>query len=268
VCTSTAGEMGQRDSASTPLPAEGVKKRAPRRHGRERRRYSTARILLEQTNAGKSKTHPDRLTLKEAAAKAGLCGCNVIQKQLNPPTREAFLAEAQRDEPDVAKLLDIHLKTVDQFEQLYTAVHGFVRDAARIPRAGDVYDIKGGLTSDAALERLRLGKENVARKQEMAQTNREAKRKKFDIEYETALEVFAAKKAELASEDDLNELTKSVLSQIYLAIFGHRALQNHSKAQLVLGIAGKLFEENIKNNLADEGMDQLPDVPVAEQANT
>ena len=79
-CTSTPGEMGQRHSASTPLPAGGVKKRAPRRDGRERRRYSTARILLEQTNAGKSKTHPDRLTLKEAAAKAGLCGRNIIQK--------------------------------------------------------------------------------------------------------------------------------------------------------------------------------------------
>ena len=188
--------------------------------------------------------------------------------QLNPPTREAFLAEAQRDEPDIPKLLDIYLKTVDQFEQLYDAVHGFVRDGAGIPRAGDVYDIKGGLTSDAAMERVRLGKENVARKQEVAQTNRETKRKKFDIEYETALEVFEEKKAELASEDDLNELTKSVLSQIHLAIFGRRAPQNHSKDELVLEIAGKLFEEDIKNNFADEGMDQLPGVPVAEKANT
>ena len=33
-------------------------------------------------------------------------------------------------------------------------------------------------------------------------------------------------------------------------------------------IAGKLFEEDIKNNLADEGMDQLLGVPVAEKANT
>lgn len=114
--------------------------------------------------------------------------------QLNPPTREAFLAEAQRDEPDIPKLLDIHLKIVDQFEQLYNAVHGFVRDGAGIPRAGDVYDIKGGLTSDAAMERVRLGKENVARKQEVAQTNRETKRKKFDTDYETALEVFEENK--------------------------------------------------------------------------
>ena len=33
-------------------------------------------------------------------------------------------------------------------------------------------------------------------------------------------------------------------------------------------IAGKLFEEDINNNLADEGMDQLLGVPVAEKANT
>jgi len=183
-------------------------------------------------------------------------------------TREAFLAEAQRDEPDIPKLLDIYLKTVDQFEQLYNAAHEFVRDTAAIDRAGDVYDIKGGLTSDVAIERVRLGKENIARKQEVAQTNRETKKKKFDTKYETALEVFEEKKAELASEDDLNELTKSVLLQIHLAIFGRRAPQNHSKDELVLVIAGKLFEEDIKNNLADEGMDQLPGVPVAEKANT
>ena len=169
-----------------------------------------------------------------------------------------FHEEAANANPDMTKLKAMYDRTVANFNELRAAVVKFVEGSAGIARASDLFDVPGGLTSDAAIGRIQLGTTRADLSVRSRENVRNLNKKKFEREFRAAQEVLAAESSKNLSEEAFLKLSRPTLRSLYLALLQKRAGQELRKEDIANAIKSAFFQNNISAISNEQAVLELP----------
>ena len=133
--------------------------------------------------------------------------------------RERFSELVECEDPDEGQALNMLSEVLEKFENIKLKVEGWCSGEARVPRASDLWDVPGGITSDAALALMRTAAANTQQPAQRPAGPRGPHGGNLEAEMANGDHILSDLLAQVPNQPNWRDLDRQSLLALYTRLF-------------------------------------------------